>query len=286
MEARKVQPIWIEVEIGKEVPPGTYTPQITVYGHRMFQDEQIIRTMTFDIHVVNTMLSDPQDYTFHLDLWQHNSNIARKYDAKLWSDEHFAILDPYLASLAALGQKSLTVIVSEIPWSGQYSSYDRIDPANMFEYNIVGVTLKDDGQWVFDFRALNRYVELGMKHGIKEQIEVFGLINIWVLEDVGFGGVLEDYDDAIRIRYWDEASRTYKYMKQKKDFQEYVQALEQNFIQKGWIDLVRVIADEPADIDLFTARLNEIKAMAPSFKYKAAINHASFIEREIEGILD
>ncbi|GGH39383.1 DUF4091 domain-containing protein [Paenibacillus segetis] len=286
VDGRRIQPVWIEVVIDKDVKPGLYTPQITVLGHRMFEDEELIRQLTFEIQVMNTTLSDAQNYSFNLNLWQHNSNIARKYDVDLWSDEHFAIMDNYVASLANLGQKALSVIVSEIPWSGQFSSYDRIDPANMFEYNIVKANLLANGEWSFDFNALNRYIELGMKHGITQEIEVFGLINIWVIEDAGFGGVMEDYNDAVRIRYWDESSNTFKYMKHKQDFAKYVQALEQNFIQQGWIDKVRVTADEPADIELYTARLDELKQMAPSFKYKAAMNHASFIEQKIEGIVD
>ncbi|OAB45747.1 DUF4091 domain-containing protein [Paenibacillus antarcticus] len=286
VDGRRVQPIWIEVEIDKDVEPGTYNPQISVFGHRLFEDEVIIRQLSFDIQVVNTTLTDASDYSFNLNLWQHNSNIARKYDLALWSDEHFSIMENYISSLADLGQKALSVIVSEIPWSGQSSSYDRIDPANMFEYNIVNVSLLRNGKWSFDFNALNRYVELGMKHGITQEIEVFGLLNIWVLEDAGLGSVIEDYNDAIRIRYWDESTNTYKFVKYKKDLEKYVQALEQNFIDKGWIDIVRVIADEPSDTEIFTHRLNELKQMAPSFKYKAAINHASFIEQDIEGIMD
>ncbi|QJD86903.1 DUF4091 domain-containing protein [Cohnella herbarum] len=286
VEAGRVQPVWIEIEIGKDADPGAYTPRISVFGHRLFEDESLVRELSFNVQVVNATLKDAGDYAFHLDLWQHNSNIARKYDLELWSDEHFAVIDPYLASLADLGQKSLSIVASEIPWSGQSSAYDRIDPANLFEYNIVRTTRLANGQWVFDFDALNRYVKMGMKHGISQEIEVFGLINIWVLPDAGLGAVLEDYNDAVRIRYWDESSRSFKYMTHKRDFVQYVQALESNFIEMGWIDIVRVTADEPSDLALFTERLDELKKMGPSFKYKAAINHAEFIEQGIEGMMD
>lgn len=185
VEAGRVQPVWIEVEIGKDAEPGDYQPRISVLGHRLFEDEVVIRELSFGLKVVNATLKDARDYAFHLDLWQHNSNIARKYDLELWSDEHFEVMDGYLASLAALGQKSLSIVASEIPWSGQSSAYDRIDPANVYEYNIARTTRLANGEWDFNFDALNRYVELGMKHGISQEIEVFGLINIWVLPDAG-----------------------------------------------------------------------------------------------------
>lgn len=286
VEKRRVQPVWVEVVFDQDVEPGVYTPQISVYQHSMFEDERLIRTLTFEVKVMDVELRKPADYEFYLDLWQHNSNIARKYDVELWSDSHFAIMESYISSLADLGQKAITVIVSEIPWSGQSSCYDRIDPANMFEYNIVKVTQLKNQEWIFDFSALNRYVELCMKYGIKQEIEIFGLLNIWVLEDAGYGGVIKDHGDAVRIRYYEESSHTYKYMKEKRQFELYVVALEKNFIEKGWINIVRVLADEPADIAVFTQRLNGLKAMAPSFQYKAAVGHADFIEQGIEGMVD
>ncbi|MFD0673044.1 DUF4091 domain-containing protein [Cohnella sp. GCM10027633] len=284
VEKRRAQPVWIEVEIDSDAEPGTYVPVITVFRHRMFEDETVVRTLTFELKVLDVALSSPADYAFYLDLWQHSSNIARKYDAELWSERHFAILEPYVSSLAELGQKAISVVVSEIPWSGQASCYDRIDPANQFEYSIVQVTRQADEEWRFDFGALNRYVELCMKHGIRQEIEVFGLLNIWVLEDAGFGGVIEDHDDAVRIRYYDESSGTYKYMREKRQLARYVAALERNFIEKGWIDRVRILADEPKDLARFRSRMRELRAMAPSFQYKVAINHAEFMEEE--GLLD
>jgi hypothetical protein len=286
VDKRRVQPVWIEVELGKDVKPGVYVSEISVYGHSMFEDETLLRTLTFELQVVDAVLSDPEDYSFYLDLWQHNSNIARKYDLELWSDKHFAVMENYVASLAALGQKAITVVVSEIPWSGQASFYDRIEPANMYEYSIVKVIRTENGDWKYDFEALNAYVDLCMKYGINREIEVFGLLNIWVFEDAGFGRVIPDYSDAIRIRYFDENTRTYQYIKEKKELERYVAALENNFKQRGWIDKVRILADEPVDMEKFTSRLSALREMAPSFRYKVALDHAEFIGLNMEGLVD
>lgn len=284
VERRKVQPVWIEAELGADVEPGVYYPSIRVYHHRMFEEETLVRTLTFELKVLDVALNDPADYSFYLDLWQHNSNIARKYDVELWSDAHFAILENYVSSLADLGQKAITLVVSEIPWSGQASCYDRIDSANLFEYSIVKVTHHGNDEWTYDFRSLNRYVELCMKYGIDSEIEVFGLLNIWVLEDAEYGGVIPDHGDAIRIRYYEESSRTYKYISEKRHLERYVAALENHFIERGWADKVRIVADEPADIGVFRNRLHSLHAMAPSLQFKVAINHAEFMKEE--GLLD
>lgn len=286
VEKRRVQPVWIEVELDKDVKPGVYYPEINVYTHSMFENETIFRTLTFELNVIDVALSDPADYSFYLDLWQHNSNIARKYDLELWSEGHFTVMENYIASMAALGQKAITVVVSEIPWSGQASFYDRIEPANMYEYSIVKVIRNENGEWTYDFQALNAYVELCMKYGINREIEVFGLLNIWVFEDAGFGSVIQDYSDAIRIRYWDESTHTFQYIREKRLLERYVAALEDNFKDRGWIDKVRILADEPVDMEKFTSRLNALREMAPSFRFKVALDHAEFIGLNMEGIVD
>ncbi|NMA65198.1 MAG: DUF4091 domain-containing protein [Clostridiaceae bacterium] len=287
VEPRKVQAVWIEATIDSDQKPGKYDAVVTVYKHKMFDDEEVIKQLTFEIHVVDVLLKDPREYSFYLDLWQHNSNIARKYDVELWSDRHFEIIERYISALADLGQKAISVIVSEIPWSGQLKFYDdRNYPSDLFEYSMVKVTLSENGKWNYDFSSLNRYIRLCFKYGIDKEIEVFGLINIWLSEKAGFGNIVEDYCDSIRIRYLDEKTGTYKFIRNKKDIYSYVHALEKNFIESGWIDKVRVVADEPHDLELFRKRMAELKKMAPNFKYKAAIDKVSFMEEEIDGMND
>lgn len=287
VEPRKVQPVWIEAILDSKQKPGKYSAVITIYKHKMFDDEEVIKQLSFQVHVVDVLLNSPNENSFYLDLWQHNSNIARKYNVELWSDKHFEIIEKYISSLADLGQKAISAIVSEIPWSGQLTYYDdRNYPSNLFEYSMVDVTLCANGEWNYDFSTLNRYICLCMQYGIDKEIEVFGLINIWLAEKAGFGNIIQDYCDSIRVRYLDEKSGIYKYIRNKKDIYSYVRALEKNFIEAGWIDKVRVVADEPHNLELFRKRMAELRNMAPSFKYKAAIDKVSFMEENIDGMSD
>ena len=124
---------------------------------------------------------------------------------------------------------------------------------------------------------MQRYIEMCFKYGIDQEIEVFGLVNIWTSPEDGYGSVADDYPDAIRIRYFDTTDGCYKYMKSAEEIKCYIKALEQFFIENKWIDRVRIVADEPSDVKLYRERLNLLKETAPSFKYKTAINHAEFI---------
>ncbi|WP_256336293.1 DUF4091 domain-containing protein [Paenibacillus sp. OK060] len=285
LRKRQIQPLWVELHADDSVVSGQYEGKLKFYTHTMFEDEVLEKELTFRLTISEQVLPEPQNYTFVLDLWQHNCNIARKYDVSYWSDEHFTLLDSYLHSLSQLGQKALTLVVSEEPWSGQRSFIDA-EPSDLNEYSIVQIVRRSDGRFDYDFTHLDRYVEIGEKHGICKEIEVFGLINIWKHEDEGFGGVVDDYPDAIRVRYYDEETGSYKFIRNKSDLSAYVVALEQHFISKKWIDRVRVVADEPADICLFEESLACLREMAPSFLYKAAINHTEFIRKHIKGIVD
>jgi hypothetical protein len=240
----------------------------------------------FEVDVKDVVLPQPKDFKFYLNLWQHPSNIARKYCVELWSDEHFRILENYILSLAQLGQKTATIVVSEVPWSGQrcYSVLNYI--SNMFEYSSIRVEKDEKGQLILDFSAMDKYIELCFKYGIDKEIEVIGLLNIWYFPQDGFGKLADDYPDAVRIRYYCQKEKKYKFINKGKEILDYIAQLEKHFIQKGWIDLVRIMADEPHDEFKFADSIKLLIETAPSFKYKAAIGRTVFYEKFSEEITD
>ena len=273
---RNLQPVWVEFEIPESASAGIYEGKVILWRHRMFATEEKLGELSFTIEVKDVTLPLPQDYHFYLDLWQHSSNISRKHETPLWSDAHFNVLDKYVASLAALGQKAATVIVSEIPWSGQGSVRDLVYPSDLFEYSMVRVRKDASGEFRYDYSILDRYVDLCERHGIKDEIEVFGLINIWQFSEGGFAGAV-DYIDDIRVRYYDEASGSYAFLREGNEIEAYIKALEEHFANRGWLERVRVVADEPADLELYQRRLENLRRIAPSFKFKAAINHKEML---------
>lgn len=275
----QVQPVWVEFDIPEDVEARTYEGRIEIFRHRGFQPEEKTGEVGFVLHVSDVTLPTPSKYKFHLDLWQHNSNIARKHEVRLWSEEHFKIMDQYIRSLSKLGQKAVTVMASEIPWSGQFCYRNQLYPSNLFEYNMIGVEKNLDGKLELDFSVVDRYIDLCFMHGIDSEIEVFGLINIWMCEEEGFGKVINDFSDGIRVRYLDRASNCFRYIDCIEDLIFYIQAIERHFISKGLIEKVRIVADEPADVDEYRRRLEFLKSIAPSFRYKAALNHAEFIRQ-------
>lgn len=283
---KRVQSVWAEARIPANAPPGLYSGEVRIYRHSLFEDEQRIQVLPFQIRVKDVLMPEPKEYAFHLDLWQHLSNIARKHEVERWSEKHFKVLEAYVKSLFELGQKAITIIASEIPWSGQGCYRRKNYLSDLYEYNMAQVLRTADGTYRYDFSAMERYLDLCLRYGIDGEIEVFGLVNIWTDEAAGFGKVSGSYPDAIRLRYFDEASGCFRFVRRAEEITQYVAALEGFFREKGLIDKVRVVADEPADVALYEKRLSLLAKAAPGFRYKTAVNHAGFIGKFRDQVSD
>ena len=285
VEYGRIQSVWSEISVPEHAAPGVYRGVVQVFTHTMFEDEQIADEVDFTLTVKNVVLPRPTEYTFYLDLWQHLSNIARKHEVQLWSEEHFKVLETYIQSLGELGQKAVTLVASEIPWSGQGCFRVSDYLSNLFEYSMIRVSKKSTGEFEYDFSVVERYINLCFQYGINQEIEVFGLVNIWIDEECGYGTIAQDYPDAIRIRYFDEQDGCWKFIRVSSEIKQYIKALENFFIEKNLIDRVRIVADEPSDIVLYKERISLLREIAPSFRYKTAINHAEFIG-EFHDVID
>jgi len=275
--------VWCEVRVPKDAPMGEYNIEVSLFSSLYASDEILVSKLSLPLTVYPVEIPSYRDRSFYLDLWQHSSNIARHYDVKLWSDEHFAVIEKVVDSLARLGQKSITVCASEIPWSGQGCYKDVSYGGNMFEYSIIGITKTIDGDFTYDYSKMQRYIDICTEDGISGDIEVFGLVNCWVRRELG--EPIVDYVEPIRLRYLDEADGTFKYVTERGIVEDYIRSLERYFVETNQISRVRIAADEPADIEKYKASLTAIRSLAPSFRFKTAINHAEFIE-EFGDVID
>ena len=276
--------VFVRFEIPKDMAPGKYSGVFKVFSTHLFEDEVLVDSISYTVTVKDIVLPDPKDHSFSLDLWQHNCNIARKAGVANWCDRHFEIMEQYIKTLAALGQSSVTAIVSEIPWSGQRCFQNKETPSNMFEYSMVSVQQEPDGSYTYDYSVLDRYIQLCFGYGIDKKIEVFGLINNWVSVEDGFLNFTET-PEAIRIRYR-MPDGSFRYMKKASDIEDYIKALYRHFLEKGWLDKVRVVADEPTDYEKFRISLDMVKRLAPGFRYKAAFGKKSFYDEFQDTIED
>ncbi len=114
--------------------------------------------------VVDRVLPPPSEWKYFLDLWQHPWAVARYFDVKPFSREHYEKMKPVWRTLAEVGQKALTVTLVEQPWNHQcYDAYG----------SMIGRVKKADGSWVFDYKLFDEYVEFGRACGIGPDIACY-----------------------------------------------------------------------------------------------------------------
>lgn len=277
LEGGTYHSFYVSIPIPEDTVPGTYPVTLEVYSSNLFSEETLEQQLTVEITVQDVVL--PGKDGFLLDLWQHLSNIARKHDVTLWSDAHFQVLEGYVQSLAQLGQKSVTVVVSEVPWAGQSCYQAQEWDSNLFEYSMIPVERLENGALQCDFSPMDRYIQLCADYGISREIEVFGLVSVWGNPEDGFGPLAEDYNDNIRVRCYDRTSGRYTYLRSGAEIEEYIRLLCHHFAEMGILDKVRVAADEPVDPVRYRSRLEQLRTIEPRLRMKAAINHADFVKQ-------
>ena len=276
------QSLFVRFEIPEDAQPGHYAGCFDIVESHLFDDEKIIGKITYSLEICPFTLPTMQNRAMEMDLWQMNSSIAKKAAVEHWSDAHFALIEAYLKPLAAMGQTNITVIATQVPWSGQTCFLEPI-ANNMFQYSMIPVEKTEHG-FVYDYSIMDRYIEMCFRHGIDRKIEVFGLIGNWVNADNGFGNYTE-MPEAIRIRYKD-TDGMFRYMKKAEDIKHYIKALHAHFLEKGWMDKVRVIADEPSDHAALRGTIEVIREIAPKFCFKAAFYKMEFYEEFKDVISD
>ncbi len=270
--------IWVEGEVSREYIGEKAEVTINLYTQERYDKESIEESITVEIKVVDMVLPELKNSDFHLDLWQHLSSWARHYRVPFWGVEHFKIIDSYIKELASMGEKVITVVASDFTWEGQGCFQVEKNASNLFEHNIVSVKRNLSGRIECDFTALERYLDICFKHGMEEEIDIFGLLASWQRTD--FGNPLRDYDDYIRIAYFSEKDGSHGYIDNREDLGEYIKQVFAFFREMKLLDRVRVISDMPKDPQAFSKWSEFLRDSAgEELKIKTALHEESFIER-------
>ncbi len=270
--------IWVEGEIDRDYTGGRAELTINLLSQEGYSKEILEEAITVDIEVVNMVIPKLKDADFHLDLWQHLSSWARHYKLPFWGEDHFKVIDSYSEELASMGEKVITVVASDFTWEGQGCFQVEKNPSNLFEHNIVAVKKNLSGRIECDFTALERFLDICFRHGMEEEIDIFGLLASWQRTD--FGNPLRDYDDYIRVAYFSERDESYGYIDNREDMREYIKQVFAFFREKNLMDRVRVISDMPKDPEAFTRWSEFLRDSAgEDLQIKTALHEGSFTER-------
>lgn len=238
--------------------PGAATVYVVLYS--VDEDGETVAAQT-EMKLIPLEFNFPksEDFVHKIDLWQHNTCIARYYGVEEYSNAHFALLENYVQALAWLGQKSVTIIASHTPWDGQRRGLAHGGPAaNLFESQMACIEKVGDAL-SFDFSAIDRYIELCEKYGICDEYEVFGLCGAWTKRTL-----LRAQVDGRYVNLTDSEVDTY------------ITALYRHFESRGYLEKTLICADEPHDMQRFKQEMARIRRLAPGFRFKAALDNPQF----------
>ena len=251
MVARQTRPVWVSLAIPSDAAAGIYKSEVTV-SHNGWGTTKL----PLEVEVLDQTLKQPTEWSFHLDLWQHPSSVARAHGLEMWSDAHFEAMKPVMTRLRDAGQKVITATLNKDPWNHQ--CYDAYEP-------MIKWTKHKDGSWSYDYTIFDRWVEFMLGIGIKKYINCYSMVP-WNCE----------------LEYMDEAKGEMVTVKAEpntpifpviwkpflKDFKKHLEA-------KGWLEITNIAMDERSP-EAMQAAAKVLMDCAPEMGFALADNHRSY----------
>ena len=254
--AKTARPVWVTIAVPQDATPGLYKATVTVSC-----EGEASLTLPLEVEVINEVLAKPSEWSFHLDLWQHPSAVARAECVELWSDAHYEAMRPLMQMLADAGQKVITATLNRDPWS--YQCFDDYEPM-IYWYRY------DNNVWKYDYSRFDKWVEFMMSLGINKQINCYGMLP--------WGKCVLDYQD-MRSNAKDNRNRKISTTPHEPTYEEvwgpFLKDFAQHLKEKGWLHITNLAIDErkPEDMDVAAAM---IKKYAPELGFAMADNHNSY----------
>lgn len=257
MEPNTVRPVWITINIPQDAKPGKYSTEIVITAKGAGKIK-----LPLELEVIGQTLPEYDEWSFHLDLWQHPSAVARAQELEMWSDEHFEAIRQQMQLLAEAGQKVITTTLNRDPWGSQtFDDYE----------DMIIWTKAKDGSWSFDYTVFDRYVELMMGLGINKQINCYSMLP--------WNNRMNWYENNnFKVSSVSPKSARYEEM-----WGAFLTDFVRHLKEKGWCGITNIATDErsPEEMEIV---IRLIEKYAPELGFAMADNHASY--RRIPNIRD
>jgi hypothetical protein len=255
MNAFTTQPVWVIIAIPQNVLAGYYT------GKLQINIDEKIYTLNYTVNVKTHILPAPKNWQFHLDLWQNPYSVARVFNVKDWSKEHFDRMRPYMEILSNAGQKTITVSMIYDPWRGQ--TYD-------IYKSMIRWIKKKDGSWQYDYSIFDEWVSYMMNLGIDKLINCYTMVpwnNKFYYYDEAVG------KDTLLIAKTGMPEYNAHWKPMLTDFAKHLK-------QKGWFNKTAIAMDE-RPLDDMQKVIALVKSIDKDFKISLAGSYHAEIANDI-----
>jgi hypothetical protein len=253
---KTVRPVWLSIDIPLTIAAGLYKGEIEIRSEKQNFKLQLA------IKVQNQSLPKPHDWAFRLDLWQNPWVIAEYYKVKPWSDEHTQLLKKHLKLYADAGGKYITTYAVHSPWA---------DNSYMIEGSMIEWIKKKNGNWQFDYKIFDQYVQLAIDAGIDKAITIY--------TPIPWGDRFRFIDEATGnyiTEQWQATSAIFK-----TNWNIFLTDLKKHLESKGWMTKTFLGINENA----MEQTLSAIKVIRDHSK-QWKITYAGDWHEELTGLLD
>ena len=140
------RPVWLRLRVPADAAPGQYrgTVEVAATGTAPVR-------LRVEAEIIDWRLPEPGGFQTFVGCEQNPYGVAKHYGVALWSDEHFRLLEASFRQLARIGNGWLNVPVLV-----------RTEFGNGLDSPIRWVRRRD-GSLTFDYRVLDRYLDLAAK---------------------------------------------------------------------------------------------------------------------------
>jgi len=177
--------VHITLEVSRRTAAGLYRNRVVLK-----RDGKPIRRIPLSVEV--WPFSIPARPTFHVTNWLQLDCITKWHRCPAWSPRHWRLMERYAAEMAAHRQD----VIATPTLTGNFHNSDPM--------TLVATTRRKGGNYTFDFRKLERWVELFTKHR-------FRFFEMWHLAAQATGKTLPPlrlYDEVKGRDVWYEGMST------------------------------------------------------------------------------
>ena len=129
------QPLWIEIAVPPEAPPGVYTGAVTVHTD--------VGDASADVRLTVHAATVPSERNLKVTNWANWTNLATWHSAQPWSEAHWALIRTYARNMADHRQN---VVLTPL-------------------FELIDIAARH-GRLEFDFTRFDRFIELFETEGI------------------------------------------------------------------------------------------------------------------------
>lgn len=221
--------LWFTIEVPAAATAGQHRQEL-----RVMLDGEPLAGFPVTVTVPELTLAPPAERPFTLDLWWHPDAIADHLGVEPYDEEHWAAMAPYLADLAAHGQRVVNAVVIEDPWLVAHTGEERPQTASGFASLVEWRW--DGAEFSFDFARFDTMVAAHERAGITGPIHLFAMIQFRLGQRLTYTDTRTGRTVTELVELGDERYR--------QGWGAFLRAAHAHLVERGWWQRAALAFDE------------------------------------------